>query len=180
MGRPDPHSRSWAEWKKLYPAAYARGVNRQCAGATDKLFSKGAANLAIILTEAPQLNDAITGALDNLALAATRDKTIIQQLMEANLLLTQTVTTLTAANNKLMEKIGRMAPNAPGGATNTTSLPLIWGQYYWTHGYKVNHTSKSCFARGQKPNHKETAAIGDTQGGSSANKYRYKKGNSTA
>jgi hypothetical protein len=35
--------------------------------------------------------DALAGSLDNLALAATRDKTVLQQLMAANLALTTTV-----------------------------------------------------------------------------------------
>jgi hypothetical protein len=36
--------KTWAKWKQVYLAAYARGVNRQRVGATDKPFSQ-AANL---------------------------------------------------------------------------------------------------------------------------------------
>jgi hypothetical protein len=32
----------WTKWKQAYLAAYARGVNCQCVGATDKLFSRAA------------------------------------------------------------------------------------------------------------------------------------------
>jgi hypothetical protein len=31
--------KTWSKWKQTYLAAYARGVNRQHAGATDKPFS---------------------------------------------------------------------------------------------------------------------------------------------
>ncbi len=49
-----------------YLTAYARGVNRQRAGATGKLFSQ-AANLAM-LPAAHDVMDALAGLLDNLAL----------------------------------------------------------------------------------------------------------------
>jgi hypothetical protein len=42
--------------------------------------------------------DALTGLLDNLALAATSDKIAVQHLTEANLALTTSVSTLTATN----------------------------------------------------------------------------------
>ena len=44
--------------------------------------------------------DALVGSLDNLALAATSNKTALQQLTVANLALTTTVSTLTIANKK--------------------------------------------------------------------------------
>ena len=49
--------------------------------------------------------DALAGSLDNLALAATSDKTALQHLMVANLALTTTVATLTVANKKLTKMV---------------------------------------------------------------------------
>jgi hypothetical protein len=44
--------------------------------------------------------DRLGSALDNLALAATNDKTVLEQLTAANLALTGTIATLTATNKK--------------------------------------------------------------------------------
>jgi hypothetical protein len=49
--------------------------------------------------------DTLAGSLDNLALAATNDKTALQQLTAANLALTTTVSTLTIANKKLTNTV---------------------------------------------------------------------------
>jgi hypothetical protein len=68
--------KTWSEWKQAYLAAYARGVNRQCAGATDKPFSL-AANL-VMLPAAHDVMGALAGLLDNLTLAATTDRTTVQ------------------------------------------------------------------------------------------------------
>ena len=84
-------------------AAYARGIKRQRAGATDEPFTR-AAN--IIMPAAPtDVMDALAGSLDNSALVATSNKTALQQLMAANLALTTTVSTLTIANKKLTETV---------------------------------------------------------------------------
>jgi hypothetical protein len=61
--------------------------------------------------------DALGGSLDNLVLAATSNKTALQQLMAANLALTTTVTTLTVANKKLTKTVAwiNLPPNLRGG-----------------------------------------------------------------
>jgi hypothetical protein len=48
--------------------------------------------------------DRLESALDNLALAATNNKTVLEQLTAANLALTGTIATLTATNKKLADK----------------------------------------------------------------------------
>jgi hypothetical protein len=60
--------------------------------------------------------DALAGLLDNLALAATSDKTAVQHLTVANLALVTSVSTLTAANKKLTDKVARfnLPPNLRG------------------------------------------------------------------
>jgi hypothetical protein len=57
-------------------------------------------------------------ALDNLALAATNNKTVVQKLTEANLALTNTVATLTADNKKLVEAAAKKK-----GTGTTMSTP---------------------------------------------------------
>jgi hypothetical protein len=95
--------KTWTEWKQAYLAAYARGINRQRAGATDEPFTRAANNT--IPAVPTDVMDALTGSLDNLALAATSDKTAFQQLTAANLALTTTVSTLTIANKKLTKTV---------------------------------------------------------------------------
>ncbi len=56
----------------------------------------------ILPTAAPTI-DRIGVALENLALAASNDTTVLQQLTAANLALTALVTLLTAANKKLTD-----------------------------------------------------------------------------
>ncbi len=95
--------KTWTEWKQAYLAAYARSINRQRAGATDELFTRASNN--IIPAVPTDVMDALTGSLDNLALAATSDKSAFQQLTAANLALTTTVSTLTIANKKLTKTV---------------------------------------------------------------------------
>jgi hypothetical protein len=53
----------------------------------------------------------------------------------------------------------------------------IWGNYCWTHRYKVLHSSKSCNLIGRKPGHNEAATVVDTKGGVDFNKEWYLQGN---
>ncbi len=84
-------------------AAYAQGINRQRAGATDEPFTRVANSIMPVATT--DVIDALKGSLNNLALAATSNKTALQQLMAANLVLTTTVATLMVANKKLTKMV---------------------------------------------------------------------------
>ena len=149
--------KTWSEWKQAYLAAYTRGVNHHRAGATDKPFSQ-VANL-VTLPAAHDVVDALAGLLDSLALATTTDRTTVQQLMSANLSLTTSVATLTAANKKLSKTVASYNPVPQGcgggrgcGGNNTRcGHTTIWGNCCWLHGYKVSHTSKTCNVIGRKP-----------------------------
>jgi hypothetical protein len=66
--------------------------------------------------------DALAGSLDNLALAATSNKTALQQLTAANLALTTTVATLTVANKKLTKN---------GGSIQPITQPTLWLHRTW-------------------------------------------------
>ena len=153
-------------------AAYAQGINRQRAGATDEPFTR-AAN-SIMPPATANAMDVLVGLLDNLALAATSDKTAVQHLIVANLALTTSVSTLTAANKKLTNNMvtrSNLPPNLRGrgggqggnSAWRPTST-AVWGNYCWLHGYKVSHNSKACGLTGRKPGHDESATVADTKG----------------
>jgi hypothetical protein len=76
---------------------------------------------AVTLTAVPTI-DHINKALENLALAASNDTTILQQLTAANLALTVLVTSLTAANKKLTDAL---AHNKGGMVPATSATPVV-------------------------------------------------------
>jgi hypothetical protein len=111
-------------------------------------------------------------ALDNLALAATNDTAVLQQLTSVNLALTATIGTLTAANKKLAEAVahgtGTPAVTLRGGGRPTkTSHP---GNYCWTHGHCISreHTSATCAHKAT--GHHDDASAANTFGGSDKDK----------
>jgi hypothetical protein len=126
--------------------------------------------------------DALAGSLNNLALAATSNKTALQQLTAANLALTTTVATLTVANKKLTKTVAQfnLPPNLRGGYAGRggegaqRNVPrAIWGKYCWTHGYKALDTSATCLAANRLPGHNASATVADTKGGKEWNKNWY-------
>jgi hypothetical protein len=116
--------------------------------------------------------DRLRSALDNLALAATNDKTVPDQLTAANLALTGTIATLTAAIKKLADKASAGTagtPRTPGKPGKGVRNPHR-GNYCWTHGHRVSkeHTSATCFNKA--PGHKDDATLANTMGGSENDK----------
>jgi hypothetical protein len=116
--------------------------------------------------------DRIGSALDNLALAATNDKTVLEQLTAANLALTSTIATLTATNKKLADKARGGTPGTPRtpGTPGKVVKNPFRGNYCWTHGHKVSkeHTSATC---GNKAaGHRDDATLANTMGGSENDK----------
>ena len=112
-------------------------------------------------------------ALDNLALAATNNTAILQQLTLANLALMATICTLTATNKKLVDAVAR-AKGTPaletpagmlggGGSSPKTPHP---GNYCWTHGHCISkeHTSATC--ANKATGHRDDATAANTFGGS--------------
>ena len=83
----------------------------------------------------------ISEALDNLALAATNNRTIMQQLVEENQKLAEQLETVTAAVKKLTETKATTA-----ASTKIVRPPMDPTRYCWTYGYHVNtnHTSQTC------------------------------------
>ncbi len=129
--------------------------------------------------------DALTGLLDNLALAATTNRTTLLQFRLANLSLMTLDATLMVANKKLTKTVAccSLMPQECGGGrgrggNGTLRGPkAILGNYYWTHGYKVLHTRKTCNVIGRNLGHDEGATVADTKGGADFNKDWYLQGN---
>jgi hypothetical protein len=126
----------------------------------------------VLPTDPPATFDRLEVSLNNLALAATNNATLLQQLMAANLAVTNTVTALTATNKKLVDAAATRVPATPpaiGGrrpGSTTTNKPFK-RNYCWTHEHKVSkvHTSAICLfpAAGHR---KDATLANDTYGGS--------------
>jgi hypothetical protein len=115
-------------------------------------------------------------ALD-LALAATNDTTILQQLTSANLALTATIGTLTATKKKLVDAVAHAKgtpalgtpAGTPGGGGRSPKTPHP-GNYYWMHGHCISkeHTSATC--ANKVTGHRDNATAANTFGGSEKEK----------
>ena len=118
--------------------------------------------------------DCLEIALNNLVLAATNNTAVLQQLMAANLALTNFVTALVATNKKLVEASATVASRQwvagtplgmgwpPGSGAPNKPFP---GNYCWMHGYKCSkmHTSATCLY--PVSGHRKEATAGNTWGG---------------
>ena len=69
----------------------------------------------VLPTDPPATINRLEVALDNLALAATNNAIVLQQLTAANLALTNTVAALTATNKKLVDAAATRVPATPPG-----------------------------------------------------------------
>jgi hypothetical protein len=163
---------TWRAWKVAFLLAHLKCQRQlQASGVGGPLGSAHA------VTPAPAATiDRLGTALDNLALAAASDTTVLQQLRASNLALSSLVTMLTAANKKLAEVLAKAKPTSPLVATlgaprpvQSTNTPFP-GNYCWMHGHQCSqhHTSMTC---GNKAvDHKDNATAANTMGGSKANK----------
>jgi hypothetical protein len=108
----------WQAWKVAFRFAHLKRQRQlQASGGGEPLGGTH----AVIPTAAPTI-DRIGEALENLALAALNDTTVLEQLTAANLALTALVTSLTVANNKLADAL---ACNKRGIAPATLATPVV-------------------------------------------------------
>lgn len=147
--------------------------------------SFGAANAVTTVDDTTISEDTLSrldGYLDNLAAAATTERTTLAQLIENNATLTASITSLTASVASLTSAYtllaagSNTAPKLTGGGKqqprNSDRKPsyLAVGGYCWTHGYRVRkgHDSASC--KDKADGHKDGATRANTMNGSVANK----------
>ena len=170
-------SKTWPAWKTHYRAAHL-ARKRQMLAAGKNSF--GGANAVTLHDDATISADTFTrldGYLDNLAAAATTERTTLSQLIENNATLTANVTSLTASVASLTATYailaaGRPPSRAPAAAAAKPTRPsyLAANGYCWTHGYRVRigHDSATCKDKGD--GHKDGATRANTMGGSNNNK----------
>ncbi len=138
-------------------------------------------------------------ALDNLALAATNNTAVLQQLIAANLALTATITSLTAHNKKLVDAAthqgGTPAATLDRGWTQAATPGWGWtqaatqaatpaatpagicatkkpcpGNYCWTYGHCVSKHHTSATCANKPPGHSDDMTASNTFGGSNKDK----------
>ena len=161
--------KTWETFKRFFASEYHDLKEQQRVNTSTTSFHS--ANAAID----------VSTALENLAMAASADRNIVEHLTNANEQLTATnkllveqVQTLVTTNAQLTSKLNNTTQRAGGGkppydrATFEASLDPMG--YCWTHGYRVTtgHNSKTC--KGKLQGHQDTATRADTQGGSTKGK----------
>ena len=124
----------------------------------------------VLPMDPPVTLDRLEIALNNLALVATNDTAMLQQLTAANLALTNSVAALTATNKKLVDAAATRVPATPPGTgrlpgSGAANKPFK-GNYCWTHGYKCSklHTSATCLY--PATGHRKDTTLTNTFGGS--------------
>ena len=159
---------TWSAWKTSFRSAH---LKRQCQilalGGGEPL--KGAHG--VLPTDPPAMINCLEVALNNLVLTATNNATVLQQLTAANLVLTNTVTALTATNKKLVDAVATRVPATPPGTrsrlpgSGAPNKPFK-GYYCWMHGHKCSksHTSATCLY--SAAGHCKDATLANTYGGS--------------
>jgi len=172
--------KTWTEWKLHYRAAHlARKRQLLASGKTPTTY--GSANAATAAFVTPTEDDItletfakLDGYLDNLAAAASTEKTTLNQLIENNATLTANVTSLTASIAALTAAYatlaGKATPTAPGVRNKKAASFLAAGGYCWTHGYRVKQGHDSTTCRDKAPGHKDAATRANTMNGSTNNK----------
>jgi hypothetical protein len=165
------NSRLWAAWKMAFRLAHLKHQHQSLA------LGGGSLSVGLMVCFLRQGRRSsglkwLEAALKNLALVATNDMTVVQQLTATNLALTATVGALTATNKKLVDAAScpRGPPvGTPAGGAWPTKNPFP-GNYCWTHGHRIckEHTSATCNHRaiGHRA---ETTAL-NTLGGSKKDK----------
>jgi hypothetical protein len=169
----------WTAWKTAFRLAHVKRQQQILVlGGGEPL---GRAH-GVIPVAAPAIRRLET-ALDNLALAATNDTVVLQQLIAANLALTATIMSLTANNKKLVDAAthrggtpaatpGRGGTPAATQAATPVATPAsiratrkpFPRNYCWTHGHRVSkhHTSATC--ANKAPGHCDNVTASNTFG----------------
>jgi hypothetical protein len=169
--------------------------------ATDPCFGGGeplGRAHGVIPAAAPAIGHLKT-ALDNLALAATNNTAVLQQLIAANLALTAPIMLLTATNKKLVDAATRWGGTpvaTPGrGWTQAATPGRGWTQvatqavtpvstpvgiratkkpcpvnYCWTHSHRMSKHHTSATCANKALGHCDDATASNTFGGSNKDK----------
>eukprot|EP00804_Cyclotella_cryptica_P021962 CCRYP_000901-RA/>CCRYP_000901-RA protein AED:0.35 eAED:0.34 QI:0/0/0/1/1/1/2/0/655 len=184
-----PHvTKTWTAWKAHYCATHIACKRQLLASGTAMPASTSNAFLTeddTYLTEGTFAR--LDSYLDNLAVAATTERTTLQSLTEANAVLVANVTVLTTSVASLTAAYTTMAaihhtgsappipPTQQPRHTRTnnrpmTTIPTMPRGYCWMHGIRVQEGHSSATCANKVEGHKDAATRANTMGGSMVNK----------
>jgi hypothetical protein len=180
-----PASKTWAAWKTWARTAQ-QTVEREQRATNARADVFGSASMAIVYhqtTPTPQafagsapglsFQDQFSSGMDALALAATNDKTVLDNLLATNKTLSDSI----AKKLTNLESLFTKNPTTAAPSTSTTNDARLiaqlkaaikgkWapGGFCSTHGYGVSadHTSASC--KNKKPGHIDSATRANPAG----------------
>ncbi len=159
-------SRTWAAWKTAFCLAHFKSQRQILASGGEEPL--GGAH-GILLAVALAIKRLET-ALDNMALAATNNAVVLQQLTTANLALNKKLVDAAAwAKGSPAATLAGTPAATPAGLGRYMKNPQP-GNYCWTHWYccSKGHTSASC--TNKTPGHHDDATAANTFGGSDKHK----------
>ena len=171
--------KTWSNWKTHYRAAHLARKRQQLAAGQPAYHGAANAVTAVDAPITPETFARLDGYLDNLAAAATTERTTLTQLIENNASLTASVTALTASVTALTAAYTLLSNGNAPTAPNPPSAPKTTKRnkpdpnpagYCWTHGYRVGvgHSSATCTSKAE--GHKDAATRTNNMGGSQRGK----------
>jgi hypothetical protein len=155
--------KTWAQFKAHFAAAHRKHNHMQCESAATSGYH--AANAAVGQTE-DQMDEAIIGALTNLAISTATDHGVVATFTEANARLAKKLEYNSTELRELKALLKKERTERRGQHTFYPSP----NNYCWTHGYKVANTHTSLSCNFTKQGHKREATRADNMGGSQAKK----------
>jgi hypothetical protein len=168
--------KTWTNWKRHYRQAHIARKRQMLAAGSPTFGTANAVTAEPTIT--PDTFAQLDGYLNNLAAAATNEKSTLAQLVENNASLTASVAALTASVTSLTAAYTLLSNAKPPAATNAPTNPaqkrtkakLDPNGYCWTHGYmvRVGHTSATCTDK--KLGHQDAATRANTMGGTERGK----------
>jgi len=160
--------RTWRAWKVAFCLAHLkRQCQLQASGGGEPLHGTNSVLPAPAVTI-----DRLGTALNNLALAAANNSTVLQQLTAANLALTTSNALLTAVNKKLSEALAKKVPATTPGTPGTLRPPNkpFPGNYCWTHGHRISQLHTSAMCGSKAAGLMDAATASNAMGGSDTDK----------
>jgi hypothetical protein len=117
-------TRTWLAWKTAFHLAHLKRQRQILAsgGGSEPLGEAQG-----VLPAAGSAIGRLETALNNLALTATNDTAMLQQLTSTNLALMATIGTLTATNKKLVDAAAARAKGTPTAGAPAVPLGECWG-----------------------------------------------------
>ena len=168
--------KTWTKWKSSFRVAHlARKRQLLASGGAGPTHAGAHAASATGPSSllSPGTIDRLDGYLDNLASAATSERSTLAQLIECNASLTKSYEALAVAYTALAKKPAPAAAATKGKAHKSKARPeptYSLDGYCWSHGYKVATTHNSLTCNYKNDGHQDGATRANTMNGSSANK----------